>query len=56
MPQLAACCMRDLLATSESNFCGPQPEIARLIQAAESVLDTEKRCTVPLTIIRRRVA
>ena len=32
------------------------PEIARLIQAAESVLETEKRCTVPLTIIRRRAA
>jgi integrase len=32
------------------------PEIARLIDAAESVLETEKRRTVPLTIIRRRAA
>lgn len=32
------------------------PEVARLIQAAESVLDTERRGTIPLTIIRRRVA
>lgn len=32
------------------------PEIARLIAAAESASETEKRCTVPLTIIRRRAA
>ncbi len=32
------------------------PEVARLRQAAESVLETEQRGTIPLTIIRRKVA
>jgi integrase len=32
------------------------PEVARLMQAAESVLNTERQGTVPLTIIRRKVA
>jgi hypothetical protein len=32
------------------------PEIARLIQAAEVVLETETRTTLPLTIIRRKAA
>jgi hypothetical protein len=32
------------------------PEVARLRQAAESVLETEHRGTIPLTIIRRKVA
>jgi len=32
------------------------PEVARLMQAAESVLDTQRHGTVPLTIIRRKVA
>ena len=31
-------------------------EIARLIEAAERVLETERRTTVPLTIIRRKAA
>jgi len=31
-------------------------EITRLIEAAERVLATEHRMTVPLTIIRRKVA
>ena len=31
-------------------------EIVRLIEAAERVLETERRTTVPLTIIRRKVA
>jgi hypothetical protein len=32
------------------------PEVARLLQAAESVLNTERHGTIPLTIIRRKVA
>ena len=32
------------------------PEVARLMQAAESVLNTERQGTIPLTIIRRKVA
>ena len=32
------------------------PEVARLRQAAESMLETEHRGTIPLTIIRRKVA
>ena len=31
-------------------------EIVRLIEAAERVLETERRTTVPLTIIRRKAA
>ena len=32
------------------------PEVARLLQAAESVLNTERQGTIPLTIMRRKVA
>jgi hypothetical protein len=32
------------------------PEVARLLQAAESVLNTKQQGTIPLTIIRRKVA
>src|SRR5208283_2347084 len=32
------------------------PEVARLLHAAESVLNTERHGTIPLTIIRRKVA
>ena len=32
------------------------PEVARLLQSAESVLGTERHGTIPLTIIRRKVA
>jgi len=32
------------------------PEVARLLQAAESALNTEQHGTIPLTIIRRKVA
>ena len=32
------------------------PEVARLMQAAEAVLNTERQGTIPLTIIRRKVA
>jgi integrase len=32
------------------------PEVARFIEAAESILETEQRGTIPLTIIRRKVA
>jgi hypothetical protein len=31
-------------------------EIVRLIEAAERTLETERRTTVPLTIIRRKAA
>jgi hypothetical protein len=32
------------------------PEVARLMEAAESVLTTEQQGTIPLTIIRRKAA
>jgi integrase len=32
------------------------PEVVRLTQAVESLLDTERHGTIPLTIIRRKVA
>jgi hypothetical protein len=40
----------------EYNFALYGTGIARLIQAAEVVLETETRTTLPLTIIRRKAA
>jgi hypothetical protein len=48
------CGLKDFGALRPRQYMAP--EVARLLQAAESVLNTERHGTIPLTIIRRKVA